>query len=103
MGVSSSSCAVLSCDGPYTSFSFGGHDIRFRTPKNLVRYVDVREWNKGYLVVNAEYDGCPEPVEEYIDRCPEPVEEYIDLVPILSNLYFDVDEFLAPIEEVAVA
>ena len=61
-------------------------------PKNLVRYVDVREWNKGYLVVNAEYDGCPEPVEEYID-----------LVPILSNLYFDVDEFLAPIEEVAVA
>ena len=92
MGVSSSSCAVLSCDGPYTSFSFGGHDIRFRTPKNLVRYVDVREWNKGYLVVNAEYDGCPEPVEEYIDP-----------VPILSNLYFDVDEFLAPIEEVAVA
>lgn len=92
MGVASSSCAVLSCDGPYTSFSFGGHDIRFRTPKNLVRYVDVREWNKGHLVVNAEYDGCPEPVEEYID-----------LVPILSNLYFDVDEFLAPIEEVAVA
>lgn len=25
----SSSCAVLSCDGPYTSFSFGGYDIRF--------------------------------------------------------------------------
>ena len=92
MGVSSSSCAVLSCDGPYPSFSFGGHDIRFRTPKNLVRYVDVRECNKCYLVVNAEYDGCPEPVEEYID-----------LVPILSNLYVDVDEFLAPIEEMAVA
>ena len=88
----SSSCAVLSCDGPYTSFSFGGHEIRFRTPKTLVRYVDVREWDKGYLVVNAEYDGCPDPVEEYID-----------LVPILRNLYFDVDEFLAPIEEVAVA
>lgn len=88
----SSSCAVLSCDGPYTSFSFGGHEIRFRTPKTLVRYVDVREWDKGYLVVNAEYDGCPDPVEEFID-----------LVPILRNLYFDVDEFLAPIEEVAVA
>ena len=27
-------------------------------------------------------------------------EEYIDLIPILENLYFDVDEFLAPIEEV---
>ena len=43
-------------------------------------------------MVNAEYDGCPGPVEEYID-----------LVPILKNLYFDVDEFLAPIEGVAVA
>ena len=66
----SSSRTVLSCDGPYTSFSFGGHEIRFRTPKTLVRYVDVREWDKGYLVVNAEYDGCPEPVEEYIDLVP---------------------------------
>ena len=92
MGDASSSCAVLSCDGSYTSFSFGRHDIRFRTPKNLVRYVDVREWDKGYLVVNAEYDGCPEPVEEYID-----------LVPILRNLYFDVDEFLAPIEGMTIA
>lgn len=92
MGDVSSSRAVLSCDGPYTSFSFGGYDIRFRTPKNLVRYVDIREWDKGYLVVNAEYDGCPESVEEYID-----------LVPILSNLYFDVDEFLAPIEGVTIA
>lgn len=92
MGDASSSCAVLSCDGPYTSFSFGGHDIRFRTPKNLVRYVDVREWDKGYLVVNAEYEGCPELVEEYID-----------LVPILSNLCFDVNEFLAPIEGVTIA
>ena len=92
MGDVSSSCAVLSCDGLYTTFSFDGHDIRFRTPQNLVRYVDVREWDKGYLVVTAEYDGCPKPVEEYID-----------LVPILRNLYFDVDEFLAPIEGVAVA
>ena len=43
-------------------------------------------------MVNAEYYGCPEPVEEYID-----------LVPILNSLYFDVDELLAPIEGVAVA
>ena len=43
-------------------------------------------------MVNAEYDGCSEPVEEYID-----------LVPILSNLCFDVDEFLAPIRGVTIA
>ena len=30
------------------------------------------------------------------------IEEYIDLVPILQNLYYDVDEFLAPIKEVQI-
>lgn len=32
----------------------------------------------------------------------EEVEEYIDLIPILENLYFDVEEFLAPIEKVRI-
>ena len=30
------------------------------------------------------------------------MEEYIDLIPILQNLYYDVDEFLAPIKEVQI-
>ena len=29
-------------------------------------------------------------------------EEYIDLIPILQNLYYDVDEFLAPIKAVRI-
>ena len=84
--------ATLGCDGQYTSFSFGGRTIRFRTPGNLLRYVEVKAWDKGYLVVTAEYDGTEGAVEEYID-----------LVPILKNLYCDPQEFLGPIEEVAVA
>lgn len=82
--------AVLSNDGSFSCFSFGNRDIRFKTPRNLVRYLDVREWGNGYLVVDAEYEGMPK------------TEEYIDLVPILENLYIDPDRFLAPIANVEV-
>lgn len=30
------------------------------------------------------------------------VEEYIDLIPILTNLYYDTDEFLESIKEVRI-
>ena len=92
MGSAENRRATLGCDSPYTSFTFGGRTIRFRTPRTLRRYIEVKEWDKGYLVVTAEYDGVADPVEEYID-----------LVPILKNLYCDPQEFLDPIEEVAVA
>lgn len=84
--------ARLSCDGPYTCFSFGSHCIRFRTSRNLRRYLNVKTWDRGYIVVEAEYDGQNGPVEEYID-----------LVPILENLYLDAEAVFAPIEEVLVA
>ena len=38
----------------------------------------------------AKYEGCEEE------------EEYIDLIPILKNLYFDVDNFLKPIQKVRI-
>ena len=84
--------ATLSCRDGATSFSFDGRCIRLRTPKKLKRYLDVRTWDKGYLVVGAEYDGVATPVEEYID-----------LEPILDNLYVDKEKFLAPIREVRIA
>jgi len=51
---------------------------------------EVKEWDKGYLVVMAKYKNLNE------------MEEYIDLIPILQNLYYDVDEFLAPIKAVRI-
>lgn len=87
-----SGCACLSSEGPYSIFSFDGHSIRFRTPRALRRYLSIKEWDNGYLVVDAEYKGVDAPVEEYID-----------LVPILTNLYFDADRFLAPIKKVVVS
>ena len=83
--------ATLSCSGGETTFSFGNHAIRFRTPEKLKHYAGVRVWDKGYLVVDAQYDGMPSSIEEYID-----------LVPILENLHFDPEKFLEPIEEVRI-
>lgn len=56
--------------------------VRFSALYSLEYYTEVKEWNKGYLVVIAKYK-----------HNQEPEEEYIDLVPVLQNLYFDVDEF----------
>ncbi len=84
--------ATLGCDAGYTVFSGGGLTIRFRAPYSLKRYVGVKEWNEGYLVVDAEYA-----------HSRAPVEEYIDLVPILEDLYMDPAGYLAGIREVEVA
>lgn len=83
-------CAILKSDSQYTIFIFKGQVIRFATSSKLERYTEVKEWDKGYLVVMAKYKNMDE------------IEEYIDLVPILQNLYYDVDEFLAPIKEVRI-
>ena len=82
--------AILSSDKMFTSFMFNGHNIRFRTSPRLEKYTRIVEWDHGYIVVMAKYEGHEEE------------EEYIDLVPILQNLYFDVDKFLKPIQKVRI-
>ena len=86
-----SQIAYLSNDKRFTSFKYAGHNIRFRTSERLEYYTEVKEWDHGYIVVMAKYEGKAMPEEEYID-----------LIPILENLYFDVDEFLDPIKEVRI-
>lgn len=84
--------AVLSSSGEFTSFSFNGRNIRFRTSSALDRYVEVKEWDNscGYIVVTARYRGVDE-------------EEYIDLLPTLEDLYIDAGEFLKPIKKVRIS
>ncbi len=74
-----------------TSFRYGGNDIRFRTPKRLKRYVEVKEWDNGYIVVMADYEGLGV------------MEDYIDLQPILENLYMNPKTFLKSIKSVRIA
>lgn len=84
--------ATIGCKGGCTVFAGGGYVIRFRAPYSLRRYVRVKEWDRGYLVVDAEYA-----------HSPVPIEEYIDLVPILEDLCIDPDRYLPRIREVDVA
>ena len=78
--------ALLSNDGKYTIFKFGGRTIRFRAPYSLERYTKVKKWENGYIVVMAKYA-----------HSEKDEEEYIDLVPVLENLYISPQEFLKPI------
>lgn len=82
--------AILSSHDEMTSFSYANQHIRFRTSPKLERYTAVKEWDNGYMVVMAKYQGIGE------------VEEYIDLIPILQNLYIDTEDFLKPIKSVEI-
>ena len=83
--------AVLSSDGVYTSFAYGGRLIRFMTSPQLRRYKQVLKWDNGYLVVRADYCNSGEE------------EDYIDLVPVLKNLNIDPLSFLRNIKRVRIA
>ena len=82
--------AILSSNNQFTSFKFNGSTIRFRTSPRLEKYTKILEWDNGYIVVMAKYEGHDEE------------EEYIDLIPILQDLYFDTEEFLSPIKKVRI-
>ena len=84
--------AILSNDGCYISFSFTGRTIRIKGPYSLVKIAKVKEWDNGYLVVDAVYSQNKDKL----------VEDYIDLVPILEDLYIDPKIFLPPITSVEV-
>ncbi len=81
--------AFLSNDSRFTSFSYDNKTIRFKTPSSLEKYTKVLEWDNGYIVVIAIYNGIE-------------TEEYIDLIPILENLCIVPDEFLKNIEKVCI-
>lgn len=83
-----SNIAYLSSKGAYTFFSFRNRIITFLTSKNLERYTSIKEWDHGYLVVEAQRSGA------------DSVEDYIDLIPILEHLNINPQQFLNPIKEV---
>ena len=83
--------AVLSSFDKYTTFSFGGKTLTFRTCDGLEKYVKVLTWDNGYLEVLAKYR-----------QRDNMVEEYIDLEPVLERLYMDKASFLKPIKNVRI-
>ena len=82
--------ARISVDGKYTVFTFRDKRIKFRTSTKLKKYLRVKEWNNGYLVVDADYTTLGE------------TEEYVDITSVLEDLYIDPKAFLKPIKGVQV-
>ena len=83
--------AYISNNDDIVSFSFNGKTIRFRGPYSLVKIDKIKEWDNGYIVLDA-----------YYKHDSKPVEDYIDLNPILEDLYIDAVEFLPGIKKVEV-
>jgi len=83
--------AYLSNKKDIISFSFGTKIIRFKGPYSLEKIDRVKEWDNGYIVVEAKFS--------HSDAL---IEDYIDLVPILENLYINAQSFLRPIKNVEV-
>ena len=82
--------ARIKVDGEYSIFTFRDKCIKFRTSTKLKRYLRVKEWDNGYLVVDVDYSTLGE------------TEEYVDMTSILNNLYIDAQSFLKPIKGVLV-
>lgn len=83
--------AILSSFPNYTTFSYAGTKLTFRTCSNLDKYTKVLLWDNGYIEVMAKYN-----------HEKEEIEEYIDLDPVLEGLYMDKQKFLEPIKEVRI-
>ena len=83
--------AILSSFDKYTTFSFGGKTLTFRTCNGLERYTKILLWDNGYIEVMAKYK-----------QRDEEIEEYIDLIPVLEGLNMNKEKFLAPIKEVKI-
>ena len=83
--------AILSSFDKYTTFSFGGKTLTFRTCNGLEKYTKILLWDNGYIEVMAKYK-----------QREDEIEEYIELTPVLEGLYMDKEKFLAPIKEVKI-
>ena len=82
------SYAVLTNSGRYSMFSFKGKTITFMHDKDLQRYLRVKEWNDGYLVVDC------------LGTAKGQYEDYIDMPYILENLYMDPRSFFSGMQGV---
>ena len=81
---------TLSSHGQYTKFAYNDMVITFMHGKDLIKYLSVKEWDKGYLVV------------ECLGKVKGEYEDYIDLSYILENLYMDPEESLRDVKGVVI-
>jgi hypothetical protein len=90
MSVDQTNYGILSCQGRYTKFEFNNMHVVFRHGKDLLKYLSVKEWDNGYLVV------------ECLGRVKGEYEDYIDFTYILENLYMEPEKYLSNIQGVRI-
>ena len=82
--------AILTNSGGYTKFIFKGKTITFMHGKDLLRYLQVKEWEDGYLVVDC------------LGKVKGTYEDYIDMPYILEKLYMDPKAYLSGMKGVTI-
>lgn len=75
--------AYLYNKGEYTFFKIGTQVIKFATSPYLVRYTKIKEYDRGYIVVDAEYRNRGNKDKTYID------EDYIDMKYVFNEIGID--------------
>ena len=80
----------LSCNGRYSKFSYNDTVITFLHGKDLIKYLSVKDWDNGYLVV------------ECLGKVKGNYEDYIDLSYILENLYMNPEDYLRDVKGVVI-
>jgi hypothetical protein len=83
--------AILSKNDQYTKFQYNNRTISFLHGKDLIKYLSIKEWDQGYLVVDC------------LGKIKGVYEDYIDLNYILENLYMDPEAYLQGIKGVVIA
>lgn len=82
--------AVLTTEGQYTKFMVRGKSIIFLHSMDLIKYLCVKKWDDGYLVVDC------------LGKIKGRYEDYIDTRFILEFLYMNPDEFLFGVKGVEI-
>ena len=82
--------ARLRTNGRYTQFVYNDMVITFMHGKDLIKYLTIKEWDDGYLVV------------ECLGKIKGEYEDYIDLSYIMENLYMDPEECLRGVKGVVI-
>ena len=81
---------LISVHDRYTKFAYRDTVITFMHGKDLIKYLAIKEWDNGYLVVDC------------LGKVKGEFEDYIDLAYIMRNLYMDPEESLRGIKEVRI-
>lgn len=80
----------LTSQGRYSKFTYDNMVITFMHGKDLIKYLAVKEWDNGYLVVDC------------LGKVKGEYEDYIDLSYIMENLYMDPQQSLQGVEGVVI-